>query len=122
MLLPRSLIALRDSKRSTSHNAVAFVCSSSAPLKELSFRPKLLTLDSPSPDSPSCSAASSTPEFKSKPLEPQPIFRDFIAASYQNHHLRLTPTTETESQFERNLESQCNRRCFYGASVVVEIC
>jgi CTP synthase len=30
------------------------------------------------------------PEFKSKPLEPHPIFRDFIAASYQNH-LRLTP-------------------------------
>ncbi len=29
------------------------------------------------------------PEFKSKPLEPHPIFRDFIAASYQNH-LRLT--------------------------------
>jgi CTP synthase len=25
------------------------------------------------------------PEFKSKPLEPHPIFRDFIAASYQNH-------------------------------------
>src|SRR5271168_1122892 len=42
------------------------------------------------------------PEFKSKPLEPHPIFRDFIAASYQNH-LRLTPATETESQFERNL-------------------
>jgi CTP synthase len=42
------------------------------------------------------------PEFKSKPLEPHPIFRDFIAASYQNH-LRLTPTAETESQFERNL-------------------
>ena len=42
------------------------------------------------------------PEFKSKPLEPHPIFRDFIAASYRNH-LRLTPTTEAESQFERNL-------------------
>jgi CTP synthase len=41
------------------------------------------------------------PEFKSKPLEPHPIFRDFIAASYQNH-LRLTATA-TESQFERNL-------------------
>src|SRR3984957_5998667 len=25
------------------------------------------------------------PEFKSKPLEPHPIFRDFIAASYENH-------------------------------------
>jgi CTP synthase len=42
------------------------------------------------------------PEFKSKPLEPHPIFRDFIAASYQNH-LRLAPAVETESQFERNL-------------------
>jgi Glutamine amidotransferase class-I len=37
------------------------------------------------------------PEFKSKPLEPHPIFRDFIAASYRNH-LRLTSATETESQ------------------------
>jgi CTP synthase len=42
------------------------------------------------------------PEFKSKPLEPHPIFRDFIAASYQNH-LAQTTTTTTESQFERNL-------------------
>src|SRR5580704_6937277 len=42
------------------------------------------------------------PEFKSKPLEPHPIFRDFIAASYQNH-LAQTATTATESQFERNL-------------------
>ena len=25
------------------------------------------------------------PEFKSKPLEPHPLFRDFIGASYQNH-------------------------------------
>jgi CTP synthase len=41
------------------------------------------------------------PEFKSKPLEPHPIFRDFIAASYQ-HRLRLTPVAETESQFEQN--------------------
>jgi hypothetical protein len=32
---------------------------------------------------------------------PHPIFRDFIATTYQNH-LRLTPA-ETESQFERNL-------------------
>jgi CTP synthase len=36
------------------------------------------------------------PEFKSKPLEPHPIFRDFIAASYQNH-LRLTPEFVAES-------------------------
>ena len=42
------------------------------------------------------------PEFKSKPLEPHPIFRDFIAASYQNH-INQTAVTATESQFERNL-------------------
>jgi CTP synthase len=35
------------------------------------------------------------PEFKSKPLEPHPIFRDFIAASYQNH-LRLSPELVAE--------------------------
>ena len=35
------------------------------------------------------------PEFKSKPLEPHPIFRDFIAASYQN---RQAHTIEQESQ------------------------
>jgi CTP synthase len=42
------------------------------------------------------------PEFKSKPLEPHPLFRDFIAASY-HHRLTQTATTATESQFERNL-------------------
>jgi CTP synthase len=35
------------------------------------------------------------PEFKSKPLEPHPLFRDFIAASYQNH-LSLTETLASE--------------------------
>ena len=29
------------------------------------------------------------PEFKSKPLEPHPLFRDFLAASYRNRQLRL---------------------------------
>jgi CTP synthase len=42
------------------------------------------------------------PEFKSKPLEPHPLFRDFIAASY-HHRLTQTATAATESQFERNL-------------------
>jgi CTP synthase len=41
------------------------------------------------------------PEFKSKPLEPHPLFRDFIAASY-HHRLTQTATAATESQFERN--------------------
>jgi len=41
------------------------------------------------------------PEFKSKPLEPHPLFRDFVAASYKN---RLAQTNAaTESQFEHNL-------------------
>jgi CTP synthase len=42
------------------------------------------------------------PEFKSKPLEPHPIFRDFIAASYQNH-LRLTQNLATEDARTSNL-------------------
>jgi CTP synthase len=41
------------------------------------------------------------PEFKSKPLEPHPIFRDFIAASYQNH-LRLTPELIAEDARSSN--------------------
>jgi CTP synthase len=35
------------------------------------------------------------PEFKSKPLEPHPLFRDFIAASYQNH-LSLSESLASE--------------------------
>jgi CTP synthase len=38
------------------------------------------------------------PEFKSKPLEPHPIFRDFIAASYQNHIAHTTPLTTLHEQ------------------------
>ncbi|WP_348267255.1 CTP synthase [Edaphobacter paludis] len=34
------------------------------------------------------------PEFKSKPLEPHPLFRDFVAASYKN---RLTQSSANES-------------------------
>ena len=30
------------------------------------------------------------PEFKSKPLEPHPLFRDFVAASYKNRHALVT--------------------------------
>jgi CTP synthase len=40
------------------------------------------------------------PEFKSKPLEPHPLFRDFIAASYQNrlavrHEIATSSSLET---------------------------
>jgi CTP synthase len=38
------------------------------------------------------------PEFKSKPLEPHPIFRDFIAASYKNH---LAQTAELVAEDAR---------------------
>jgi CTP synthase len=37
------------------------------------------------------------PEFKSKPLEPHPLFRDFIAASYRNR-LKRGMSAATESQ------------------------
>jgi CTP synthase len=36
------------------------------------------------------------PEFKSKPLEPHPLFRDFIAASYKNR-ARGVPSVEVEA-------------------------
>jgi CTP synthase len=38
------------------------------------------------------------PEFKSKPLEPHPLFREFIIASYKNRQVRLATeivTSET---------------------------
>jgi CTP synthase len=39
------------------------------------------------------------PEFKSKPLEPHPLFRDFIAASYQNR-LAMQHEVSTSSSME----------------------
>jgi len=39
------------------------------------------------------------PEFKSKPMEPHPLFRAFIGASYENRRRRLTPVL-SESQPE----------------------
>jgi CTP synthase len=35
------------------------------------------------------------PEFKSKPLEPHPLFREFIAASYKNRQARLAAEAVT---------------------------
>jgi CTP synthase len=37
------------------------------------------------------------PEFKSKPLEPHPLFRDFIGASYQNRQLHKSAATTEKS-------------------------
>jgi CTP synthase len=38
------------------------------------------------------------PEFKSKPLEPHPIFRDFIAASYKNRARAISPAIAAECE------------------------
>ena len=45
------------------------------------------------------------PEFKSKPLEPHPIFRDFVAASYQNrlsHQNLLTEAVSSRPSQQRS--------------------
>ena len=41
------------------------------------------------------------PEFKSKPLEPHPLFLSFIHASYQHRALRLAQAEPAENQFLR---------------------
>ena len=38
------------------------------------------------------------PEFKSKPLEPHPLFRAFIAASYQNRLQSHTPSESVKQE------------------------
>jgi CTP synthase len=35
------------------------------------------------------------PEFKSKPLEPHPLFREFVTASYRNRLARQTADSVT---------------------------
>jgi len=40
------------------------------------------------------------PEFKSKPMEPHPLFRAFIGASYQNRKRRLAPLVQDEAPVE----------------------
>jgi len=42
------------------------------------------------PDHPFFLGCQFHPEFKSKPLEPHPLFRDFVAASYANRKLNTT--------------------------------
>jgi len=46
------------------------------------------------PDHPFFLGCQFHPEFKSKPLEPHPLFRDFVAASYKNRQLH-TPAQST---------------------------
>ncbi len=47
------------------------------------------------PDHPFFLGCQFHPEFKSKPLEPHPLFRDFVAASYKNRQARLAAETVT---------------------------
>jgi len=45
------------------------------------------------------------PEFKSKPLEPHPLFREFIAASYGNRRQRVSAHVDDVSSFSNALSS-----------------
>uniref|UniRef100_E6QKB5 CTP synthase n=1 Tax=mine drainage metagenome TaxID=410659 RepID=E6QKB5_9ZZZZ len=49
------------------------------------------------PDHPFFLGCQFHPEFKSKPLEPHPLFRDFVAASYRNRQTHA-PSTTKEAQ------------------------
>jgi CTP synthase len=45
------------------------------------------------------------PEFKSKPLEPHPLFREFITASYKNRQKRLATESSEASSLTSALSS-----------------
>jgi CTP synthase len=45
------------------------------------------------------------PEFKSKPLEPHPLFREFVAASYKNRQTRLAAEVSEKSTLTSTLSS-----------------
>jgi CTP synthase len=38
------------------------------------------------------------PEFKSKPLEPHPLFRDFVKASYANRTRQAAPASKAADE------------------------
>ncbi len=46
------------------------------------------------PDHPWCLGCQFHPEFRSKPLEPHPLFRAFLGASYENRRIRLRGAQE----------------------------
>jgi len=50
------------------------------------------------------------PEFKSKPLEPHPLFREFIKASYENGSKRRTQRTEGEEELFLRRPEKVGRR------------
>jgi len=41
------------------------------------------------------------PEFKSKPMEPHPLFKAFIGAAYEHRQRRLAPVLQAEPQYSR---------------------
>jgi CTP synthase len=45
------------------------------------------------------------PEFKSRPLEPHPLFREFITASYKNRQARITSESTESSTLTNSLSS-----------------
>ncbi|HWQ56070.1 MAG TPA: CTP synthase [Bryobacteraceae bacterium] len=53
------------------------------------------------PDHPWFLGCQFHPEFKSKPLEPHPLFVAFIGAAYENHKRRLAEAGEREPQYTR---------------------
>jgi CTP synthase len=50
------------------------------------------------PDHPFFLGCQFHPEFKSKPLEPHPLFRDFVAASYKNRVAQTSQATENVAE------------------------
>jgi CTP synthase len=53
------------------------------------------------PDHPFFLGCQFHPEFKSKPLEPHPLFRDFVAASYRNRQQRKAGAESTQAEAHR---------------------
>jgi CTP synthase len=53
------------------------------------------------PDHPFFLGCQFHPEFKSKPLEPHPLFREFVAASYRNQQERLHAEASPVEQVTR---------------------
>jgi CTP synthase len=53
------------------------------------------------PDHPVFLGCQFHPEFKSKPLEPHPLFREFVAASYKNRQGRVHTETSHTGQVIR---------------------
>ncbi len=49
------------------------------------------------------------PEFKSKPLEPHPLFREFVAASYRNRPAAESIRAETGDRIEQRIEQRVAR-------------